>query len=43
MTAPGQAKPTTYAATASAAEARALADEMIGVMSELLTVIEQET
>ncbi|MDU7196295.1 MAG: hypothetical protein E6279_10825, partial [Streptococcus sp.] len=43
MTAPGQAKPTTYAAAASAAEARALADEMIGVMSELLTVIEQET
>ncbi|WP_315756569.1 MULTISPECIES: hypothetical protein [unclassified Bradyrhizobium] len=43
MTAQGQAKKTTYAAATSAAEARALADEMVSVMSELIAVIEQET
>jgi hypothetical protein len=43
MTAQGPAKKTTYTATVSAAEARALADEMVSVMSELIAVIEQET
>ncbi|WP_315721041.1 MULTISPECIES: hypothetical protein [unclassified Bradyrhizobium] len=43
MTAQGQARNTTYTAAASAAEARALADEMVSVMSELIAVIEQET
>ncbi|MGJ4893016.1 hypothetical protein [Bradyrhizobium sp. HKCCYLR20261] len=43
MTVQGQAKKTTYTAAATAAEARALADEMVSVMSELIAVIEQET
>ncbi|UFZ04522.1 hypothetical protein LQG66_35965 [Bradyrhizobium ontarionense] len=43
MTAQGQAKKTSYSAVATVAEARALADEMVSVMSELITVIEQET
>ncbi|MGC2775784.1 MAG: hypothetical protein WA418_09135 [Bradyrhizobium sp.] len=43
MTAQGQANKTSYSAAATVAEARALADEMVSVMSELITVIEQET
>ncbi len=43
MTAQGQAKKTSYTAATTLAEARALAEEMVGVMSELIVVIEQET
>ena len=43
MTVQGQAKRTSYAAAATVTEARALADEMVSVMSELIAVIEQET
>jgi hypothetical protein len=45
MTAQGQvqAKKTLYPAATTAAEARALADQLLKVMSDLLAVIEQET
>lgn len=38
-----QAKKSLYEAVTTTAEARALADQLIGVMSELLAVIERET
>ncbi|WP_316199131.1 hypothetical protein [Bradyrhizobium sp. SZCCHNS2002] len=43
MTAQVQAKQTTYQAATNATEARALADQLMTAMSDLLGVIEQET
>jgi hypothetical protein len=43
MTAQAQARKTLYEAATTAVEMRELADQLIGVMSDLLAVIEQET